>query len=211
MVFLIVLYNIGMTKNIIIKLVILVILVAGFGVWYFLNQDTNSEQPAEDKPVACTADAKLCPDGSSVGREGPDCQFAKCPQEPVDEDVSESIDSKADEIVLDNPPAGSYITSPLRITGEARGMWFFEADFTVLLVDWDGRIVAEHYVTADDDWMSEDFVPFSGELEFTSPYQPGDPDFMKRGTLILQKANPSGLPENDDALEIPVYFRAAVE
>lgn len=196
-----------MTKNIIIKLVILVVLVAGFGVWYFLNQN-NSEQPPVGKPVACTADAKLCPDGSSVGREGPDCQFAKCPQEPVADDVSEFIASKADMIVVDNPPAGSYIASPLRITGEARGMWFFEASFTVMLVDWDGRIIAEHYVTADEDWMSEDFVPFSGELEFTSPYQAGDSDFMKRGTLILQKANPSGLPENADALEIPVYFRA---
>jgi hypothetical protein len=30
-------------------------------------------------PVACTADAKLCPDGSSVGRVAPDCEFAPCP------------------------------------------------------------------------------------------------------------------------------------
>ncbi len=29
-------------------------------------------------PVACTQEAKLCPDGSSVGRTGPDCQFAAC-------------------------------------------------------------------------------------------------------------------------------------
>ena len=33
-----------------------------------------------DKPVACTADAKLCPDGSSVGRVGPNCDFQKCPE-----------------------------------------------------------------------------------------------------------------------------------
>ena len=32
-------------------------------------------------PVACTADAKLCPDGSAVGRTGSDCQFALCPGE----------------------------------------------------------------------------------------------------------------------------------
>jgi putative hemolysin len=29
--------------------------------------------------IACTADAKLCPDGSAVGRTGPDCEFAPCP------------------------------------------------------------------------------------------------------------------------------------
>ncbi len=28
---------------------------------------------------ACTLEAKLCPDGSSVGRTGPNCEFAECP------------------------------------------------------------------------------------------------------------------------------------
>lgn len=31
-------------------------------------------------PQACTADAKICPDGSAVGRTGPNCEFAACPQ-----------------------------------------------------------------------------------------------------------------------------------
>ena len=30
--------------------------------------------------VMCTMDAKLCPDGSSVGRSGPNCEFAPCPE-----------------------------------------------------------------------------------------------------------------------------------
>lgn len=30
-------------------------------------------------PVACTMEAKICPDGSSVGRQGPNCEFAECP------------------------------------------------------------------------------------------------------------------------------------
>jgi hypothetical protein len=30
-------------------------------------------------PVACTADAKICPDGSAVGRVPPDCKFSPCP------------------------------------------------------------------------------------------------------------------------------------
>jgi len=29
---------------------------------------------------ACTMEAKLCPDGSSVGRTGPRCEFAVCPE-----------------------------------------------------------------------------------------------------------------------------------
>ncbi len=35
--------------------------------------------PGANDPVACTMEAKLCPDGSSVGRTGPNCEFAACP------------------------------------------------------------------------------------------------------------------------------------
>ena len=30
--------------------------------------------------VACTQEAKLCPDGTAVGRTGPNCEFAECPK-----------------------------------------------------------------------------------------------------------------------------------
>ncbi len=30
----------------------------------------------------CTMEAKLCPDGSSVGRQPPNCEFAPCPGAP---------------------------------------------------------------------------------------------------------------------------------
>ena len=32
-----------------------------------------------DQTVFCTEDAKICPDGSAVGRSGPDCEFEACP------------------------------------------------------------------------------------------------------------------------------------
>ncbi len=33
--------------------------------------------------IACTEEAKLCPDGSSVSRSGPDCEFKQCPTSPL--------------------------------------------------------------------------------------------------------------------------------
>jgi hypothetical protein len=39
---------------------------------------TSSPAPSST-PVACTEDARLCSDGSSVGRIGPNCEFAPCP------------------------------------------------------------------------------------------------------------------------------------
>jgi len=32
------------------------------------------------KPTACPQDAKVCPDGTAVGRTGPNCEFAICPE-----------------------------------------------------------------------------------------------------------------------------------
>jgi hypothetical protein len=40
-----------------------------------------SPLPKNNEAVACTMEAKVCPDGSSVGRSGPNCEFAACPGE----------------------------------------------------------------------------------------------------------------------------------
>ncbi|KKT25010.1 MAG: hypothetical protein UW07_C0004G0009 [Candidatus Nomurabacteria bacterium GW2011_GWF2_43_8] len=103
-------------------------------------------------------------------------------------------------IRLYTPQANGTIKSPLVIKGEARGNWFFEASFPITLVDWDGLIIAESYATAEGDWMTTEFVPFTATLEFKKP------TYKNNGALILQKDNPSGLPEHDDALEIPIFF-----
>ena len=110
--------------------------------------------------------------------------------------------AKADLIRLSSPRPGDTISSPLIIEGEARGFWFFEADFPVILTDWNGLIVAEHFASSTDDWMTENFVPFISTIEFEVPTS----TVSNRGTLILRKHNASGLPEHDDALEIPVFF-----
>jgi hypothetical protein len=44
----------------------------------FYNVQTR-EICNNDENVFCTMDAKLCPDGSSVGRIPPSCEFAPCP------------------------------------------------------------------------------------------------------------------------------------
>lgn len=62
-------------KNWIIFLsLILVLLVAGLVLAGVISL------PPRD--VACTLDAKVCPDGSAVGRMGPNCEFAACPETP---------------------------------------------------------------------------------------------------------------------------------
>ena len=53
-------------------------LIAVLSVLLFLMLGCTQTPPA-DNHTACTADAKLCPDGSAVGRTGPNCEFAPCP------------------------------------------------------------------------------------------------------------------------------------
>lgn len=184
-----------------------------------LNWRSNFDK-LKNETVFCTQDAKICPDGSAVGRIGPNCDFAVCPLVDMQKELQDCLPKsdvaskekcqdllgntldKYDLIRLDLTLPGSRIASPLKLSGKARGNWFFEASFPIVLVDWDGRIIAETHATAEGDWMTTDFVPFSATLVFTKP----DTSVSNRGALILRKDNPSGLPENDDALELPVFF-----
>ncbi len=134
-------------------------------------------------------------------------QFVKAPtvEEEVVETPAEVIEDESlsstykDLIRVDTPLPGSSVSSPLLITGEARGMWYFEASFPIVVVNWDGLIIGEGYATALDDWMTEEYVPFSATIVFDA-----DTSVSDRGSIILQKSNASGLPEHDDAFEYVV-------
>ncbi len=169
---------------------IFIVIIAGvaiLAVWFLIEN--------KEKPVACTTEAKLCADGSAVGRTGPNCEFALCPKE--------------DLIQVETPVANTVVSSPLVIKGKARGVWFFEASFPVILTDWDGRIISQGQATAQSNWMTEDFVAFEATLEFEKPA--AIEGVVNRGALILKKDNPSGLAEHDDALEIPIFFDSAIK
>ena len=112
------------------------------------------------------------------------------------EDIGNELE-KLDLIRIDTPRPNATIQSPLLITGEARGFWFFEADFPVQLLDEDGNNIATAIAQAQGEWMTEDFVRFEATLEF-------DVTGPKKGTLVLVKDNPSDLRELDDALIVPV-------
>lgn len=162
--------------------------------------------PQQEEVVACTMDAMVCADGSTVGRSGPNCEFVCPPAPEVAAEVTERIEAKRDLITLTGPAPGAVVINPFTISGQARGSWYSEASFPIFLTDGNGKIITQTIATAQGEWMTEEFVPFTAELGFTNPYKPGDPDAMKQGTLILKKDNPSGLPENDNALEIPIRF-----
>lgn len=62
------------------------LLALGLAAWHYTFQ-------ADPEPVACTMEAKQCPDGSYVGRTGPSCEFAPCPGTPVSEAPADETDA----------------------------------------------------------------------------------------------------------------------
>lgn len=55
---------------------VVVLFVVGIGS--FLYRNTVERPGITAAEPACTLEAKLCPDGTSVGRTGPSCEFAPC-------------------------------------------------------------------------------------------------------------------------------------
>lgn len=120
--------------------------------------------------------------------------------EESNEAASESDPAEETGIKITAPQANSVVTFPLVITGEAKGTWYFEATFGVKLVDSAGTVLAQTYAQALDNWMQEGFVAFESTIEEADPN-------TDNGKLILEKANMSGLPENDFKVEVPVKFQ----
>jgi len=97
------------------------------------------------------------------------------------------------------PAPNSEIKSPLTITGEAKGAWFFEASFPIKIEDQNGNILGQGIAQAKSDWMTEDFVPFEATISF-------DAKGNTKGYIVLEKDNPSGLSQNDQNVKIPIVF-----
>lgn len=115
---------------------------------------------------------------------------------------SNSVSKLSNLIVVEKPKADEVVTSPLLINGKARGFWYFEASFPIRIFDDNGIELGLAVAQAGGEWMTENFVPFAAILEFKKPS-------TERGVLVLQKDNPSGLPEHDAELRIPIVFNLA--
>ena len=105
----------------------------------------------------------------------------------------------SDLIKVEKPLPNIDVQSPLKIEGKARGQWFFEADAPVEILDKDFKKIAEGYIKAEGEWMTSDFVNFSGTIEFEAPDD-------ERGYLLFRRANPSDLKKNDREYRIPIIF-----
>ena len=157
-------------------------------------------------------DSWICKDGVWLKHGNPSapapttvCPGASAPK--VDEsDASTSVPvvtepqaSFSSEALVLNPKQNELVSSPLKVEGEAKGTWFFEASLPVRLFDSENNIIVSAPATAQSDWMTEKPVKFISTLVFSTT--------ATSGYLIIAKDNPSGLPENDASIKVPVRFK----
>ncbi len=135
-------------------------------------------------------DTWLCQDGSWVKHGNPSAAkpIAPCGGQ-----------KQPEEILVTTPQPNQIVSSPFTVEGQARGNWFFEASFPIQLIDDQGKILGQSYVQAQGDWMTENLVSFKGEINYQLAAK-------TTGKLVLKNDNPSGLPQYDKKIEIPVII-----
>lgn len=102
-------------------------------------------------------------------------------------------------ITIDDWADGRMVDGNLTITGMVPGSWSFEGSFPVAVVMQGDIGLPGGTAQLSGDWMTTEQVPFSVTLDLSGAELAGE-----KLDIVLQKANPSDLPENDDSLRLPV-------
>jgi hypothetical protein len=105
-----------------------------------------------------------------------------------------------DMIFITSPKPGENVTSTIVIKGFARGTWYFEAVFPVVVENAGGMVIGEGQGKAEGDWTTNSFVPFTAEVDLKTPY-------TGVAQVVLKKDNPSGDPSRDASISFPVVIQ----
>ena len=104
------------------------------------------------------------------------------------------------KVTVAEPTQGQTVPNIFQVSGSAPGNWYFEASFPLQVRDGEGAVIGRAIGSAQGDWMTESLVPFTANVVVDSTYH-------GPATLVLMRDNPSGLPENDDAFEVPIVVQ----
>ena len=123
--------------------------------------------------------------------------------EPTEEKPTTSNDAPpplSARVVITSPERGVEVAQMFTVAGLAPGPWFFEASFPVQVRDKEGNVLGRAVAQAQGEWMTEKQVTFTATMQIDKAYH-------GPATLILMKDNPSGLPEHDDSVEVPIVIQ----
>ncbi len=185
-----------------------VLILVILGIWFFTRNTDDSNGTTVSSFEECVAAGysvmesypRQCrtPDGRLFTEE------IDVPTTTPNGDIPDGDGAVQAPISISKPSSGSTISSPLSVSGEARGTWYFEGSFPVRVVDANGTELGVAPVQAEGEWMTEAFVPFSGTITFSTPT-------TKNGFVVFEKDNPSGLPSQGAEVRVPVTFAVVSE
>lgn len=146
-----------MKKNVIIGVIIAVAVIiaaiAGFKA-YQANLAKNGTQRA------CTMEAKVCPDGSAVGRTGPNCEFAACPAGGASGETKAKLSETEARVIAEKTcikggealAAGTY--------NENSQTWWFDANLNATRPGCSPAcVVSEETNSAEINWRCTGAIP----------------------------------------------------
>jgi len=105
-------------------------------------------------------------------------------------------------IEIIEPKKNEDLSSPVLVRGRARGYWFFEGDFPIEIRSENGETLAQGVAIAKGQWMTEDWVEFSADLQF-------EVDEKQPASMIFHKQNASGDSEKAKKYVLPVNLSPA--
>ncbi len=113
----------------------------------------------------------------------------------------QQTESTSSEISVFYPKPNDTVSSPIKISGKAKGNWFFEASFPVKLYDENENIIGSGIATAESDWATTSFVNFTAEITYDNSTSTGS------GLLVFSNDNPSGDPSFSKSFFVPVKLK----
>jgi len=165
--------------------------------WVCVNGSWERQgNPMSAKPAeSCSTDKQ--PDEQTFILEGEPATTTAI-MEVATSTATTSIQEVPKMALLTEPQASSTVSSPLIVKGEAPGYWFFEASLPIKILDSQGNVIASAPASAQSDPLTDNLVPFKSLLEFNTT--------ATSGYVVINNDNPSGLPENELSVKIPVLF-----
>ncbi len=104
------------------------------------------------------------------------------------------------QVSVSSPVSGATVGHTFTVTGTAPNAWYFEAVFPIKVTTPAGDTLGAAQAQAQTDWTVPGQIPFTATLNITSSYS-------GPATVALLKDNPSGLPQNDDSVEVSVIIQ----
>jgi len=181
-------------KRIISVIVILLILLLIVSIFLVMDWGRSSRKTALDFADCLASGYSIQDSYPRQCRDGAGQLFI--------EDVGNLI-AKSNLVTISNLKPNSEVRSPVSIEGSARGLWYFEGVFPIKIKNIEGKILGTGQARAQGEWTTDDFVDFKAEIFFLVTT-------TTQAILELDKDNPSGMPQNDDSVFMPITLHPTV-